>query len=78
MIDHIIVMEEILENNKPLYLIDYDKYKEIWYLCKDDVDKLGSIVGVITKDNEFICYEIYREKILRFNRKEKIKKLQHE
>lgn len=73
-------IQHILPDDMPLYNKNYHKkYKEMWYIKEGDGrHPSGAVVAAITLENEFLCYDEYRNEIVRFNRKEKIKKLQHD
>jgi hypothetical protein len=74
-------IQHIIPDNMTQYHIKKSQfqYKEMWFLLEgDDNYKAGSIVAAITLDNEFLCYDEYRNEIVKFNRKEKIKKLQND
>lgn len=66
--------------NRIIHRYESPFYKEVWIRTNSYISHLNMItdlvVAAITNDNEFICTETeYKNEVLTFIRKEKLKKL---
>ena len=67
MIEHVFGTEETYRKYP---VLDYHGYKEVWFMKEN-----GDILAVIDVNGKFVCLEGYKQKILSFNRKEKLKNI---